>query len=154
MSPLTAQLSAPTPASLMGTMIEGSQTLVTFTLTNFGGAGSGPLQVNLPAAPWLSVVTAQPIASLAPNQSGQITLALTPTNGQPLGEYPGDLVVQGSNSSVTVPFVFTAVSTLTGNLQVTVQDELSIYGAGQPNLAGATVTVSDFLTGTNVGTFR
>ena len=149
-SPPTAQLSA-MPASLVGTMIEGNQTLVPFIVTNSGGAASGPLQVNLPAAPWLSVVTAQPIASLAPNQSCQITLALTPTNGQPLGEYPGSLVVQGTNSSVTVPFVFTAVSTLVGNLQVTVQDELSIYGAGQPNLAGATVTVSDFLTGATEG---
>jgi hypothetical protein len=149
MSPLTAQLSA-IPASLAGTMIEGSQTLVSFALTNSGGAASGPLQVNLPSAPWLAAVTAQPVPSLSPNQGGQITLALTPANGQQLGEYPGELVVQGSNSSVTIPFVFTAVSTLTGNLQVTVQDELSIYGAGQPNLAGATVSVSDFLTGTNV----
>ncbi len=143
-SPPTAQLSA-MPASLVGTMIEGSQTLVPFIVTNTGGAASGPIQVNLPAAPWLSVVTAQPIASIAPNQSAQITLALTPTNGQQLGEYPGSLVVQGTNSSVTVPFVFTAVSTLAGNLQVTAQDEFA-------NVGGATVTVSDFLSGATVGT--
>jgi hypothetical protein len=150
MSPLTAQLSA-VPASLVGTMIEGSQTLVSFTLTNSGGAASGPLQVSLPVTPWLSCVTVQPIPSLAPNQSGQIMLALTPTNGQQLGEYPGDLIIQGSNSTVTVPFAFAAVSTLVGNLQVTVQDELSIYGTGNPNLSNATVTVSDYLTGTNLG---
>ena len=150
MSPLSAQLST-TPASLVGTMLEGAQTLYSFTLTNSGGSASGPLQINLPAAPWLSVVTAQPIPSLASGQSGQIMLALTPTNGQPLGAYPGSLVVQGSNASVTVPFVFTAVSSLKGNLQVTAQDEISIYGAGNPNLSNATVTVSDFLTGTNVG---
>jgi len=150
MSPLTAQLSA-TPATLVGTMIEGSQTLVTFTLTNSGGAATGPLQVNLPATPWLACVTAQPVPSLAPNQGCQIMLALTPTNGQQLGQYPGSLVVQGSNSFVTVPFVFTAVSTLTGNLAVTVQDELTIYGAGNPNLSNATVSVANFLTGAEVG---
>jgi hypothetical protein len=149
-SPPTAQL-ATTPASLVAAMINGTQTLVSFTLTNFGGAPSGPIQVNLPAAPWLSVVTAQPISSLPTNQGGQIMLSLMPTNGQTLGEYTGDIVVQGSNNSLTVPFVFTDVSTLKGNLQVTAQDELSIYGAGNPNLSNATVTVSDFLTGTNVG---
>jgi hypothetical protein len=150
-SPPRAQL-ATTPASLVGAMINGTQTLVTFTLTNFGGAPSGPIQVNLPAAPWLSLVTMQPISSLATNQSGQIMLSLMPTNGQTLGEYTGDILIQGSNTSLTVPFVFTDVSTLKGNLQVTVQDELSIYGAGNPNLSNATVTVTDFLTGTNVST--
>jgi hypothetical protein len=133
-------------------MLEGGQTLVSFTLTNSGGSASGPLQVNLPVgAPWLSVVTAQPIPSLASGQGGQIMLALTPTNGQLLGAYSGDLVVQGSNASVTAPFVFTAVSSLNGNLQVTAQDELSIYATNNPNLSNATVTVTDFLTGTNVG---
>jgi hypothetical protein len=149
-SPPTAVLST-TPQTLVGTMIEGSQTLISFTLSNAGTAASGPVQVNVPAVPWLSVATAQPVPSLAANQSGQIMLSLMPTNGQPLGEYPGELVVQGSNSSVTLPFVFTAVSSLKGNLQVTAQDELSIYGAGNPNLSNATVIVSDFLTGTNVG---
>jgi hypothetical protein len=149
-SPPTAQL-ATTPASLVGAMIDGTQTLVSFTLTNFGGAPTGPIQVNLPAAPWLTLATAQPIPSLATNQGGTIMLSLMPTNGQALGEYTGDIVVQGSNTSLTVPFVFTDVSTLKGNLQVTAQDELSIYGAGNPNLSNATVTVSDFLTGTNVG---
>ncbi len=108
MSPLTAVLSA-MPSSLVGTMSEGSQTLVTFVLTNSGGAASGPLQIEIPSASWLSVATAQPVPSLAPGQSATITLALTPTNGQPLGEYPGSLVVQGTNTSLTVPFVFTAV---------------------------------------------
>ena len=151
MSPPTAQF-ATLPPSLVGAMVDGSQTLVSFTLTNFGGAPSGPIQVDLPPVPWLSTVTAQPLPSLAPGQSGQVMLALTPTNGQQLGEYPGNLVVQGSNTSLSVPFVFTAVSSLKGNLQVTVQDELSVYGAGNPNLSNATVTVSDFLTGTVVGT--
>jgi hypothetical protein len=156
--PITATISPPraqfatTPPNLVGAMINGTQTLVTFALTNFGGAPSGPIQVNLPPAPWLSLATAQPIPSLATNQGGQIMLSLMPTNGQALGEYTGDLVIQGSNSSITVPFVFTDVSSLKGNLVVTAQDELTVYGASHPNLSNATVTVTDFLTGTNVGT--
>jgi hypothetical protein len=148
-SPPTAQFAA-APSSLVGAMIEGRQTLVTFTLANVGGALSGPLQVNLPAAPWLSVVTSQPIPSLAPGQSGQIMLALMPTNGQALGEYTGDLIVQGTNSSLTVPFVFTAVSSLKGSMQVTVQDELSYYETNSPGVSNAMVTVTDFLSGSNV----
>jgi hypothetical protein len=142
-TPPTAQLSVD-PPSLLGAMMNGKQTLVSFTVTNFGAAPSGPIQVTLPAASWLTCATVQPIPSLAPGQSGQIMLSLMPTNGQTLGEYPGDLIVQGSNNALTVPFVFTDVSALKGNLQVTAQDELSIYGAGNPNLSNATVTVSDF----------
>jgi hypothetical protein len=53
---------------------------------------------------------------------------------------------------LAVPFQFDCVSTLTGDLQVTVQDELSSYGAGSPNVSNATVTVSDFPPGTNIAT--
>ena len=152
MSLPSAQL-ASVPDSLSGTMVvNGSQTMVSFVVTNLGGAASGALLVNLPAgAPWLSLVTAQPVASLDVDQSCQITLALTAGSNQTLGQYTGDIVVAGTNSSVSIPFAFTAVSTATGNLAVTVQDELSIYGARQPNLEGATVTVSDLLTGILVG---
>jgi hypothetical protein len=151
MSALTAQLAA-NPASLSATMVEGSQTLVTFALTNTGGAASGPLSVNLPSGvPWLSVATTQPIPSLDPGQGCQITLALTPSLDLQLGPYSSDLVVEGTSASVAVPFEFTAVSTALGNLQVTVQDELSIYGTPPSNVADATVTVTDFLTGTQMG---
>ena len=44
-SPLEAQL-ATIPATLIGTMVEGSQTVVQFTLTNSGAAASGRLQVS------------------------------------------------------------------------------------------------------------
>ena len=77
------------PAIVQGTMVPGSQTLVTFGMENVGGTASGSLQVLLPNnTPWLSVVTAQPLASLAPGQSNQVTLALTPTNNLTLGAIP------------------------------------------------------------------
>ena len=139
------------PATLHGTMVPGSQTLVSFGLANVGGTSSGTLQAILPAnAPWLSVVTAQPLASLVPGQTNQITLALTPTNGLPLGPYSGSLIIAGQNFQTSVPFTFNCVSTQVGDLQVTAQDEFTLVSPGAPNLSNATVTVSDYLTGSNV----
>jgi hypothetical protein len=140
-----------TPPDLSGTMVGGGQTLVTFGLANLGGVASGSLQILLPTnTPWLSVVTAQPLASLAPGQTNLVTLALTPTNGLALGPYAGGIVVGGPNTALTVPFTFFCVSTQVGNLQVTAQDEFTLVSPGAPNLSNATVTVTDFLTGTNV----
>ena len=85
-----------TPAALTGTMVGGAQTLVSFALANLGGVASGNLQVVLPGgAPWLSVVTAQPMPSLGPGQTNQVILALTPTNNLTLGDYSGSMHHRG-----------------------------------------------------------
>ena len=68
-------------------MLQGGQTLVNFTVANLGGVTSGPVQVLLPQAPWLTAVTPQPIPPLAPGQTNQVTLALTPAANLPLGPY-------------------------------------------------------------------
>ena len=148
-TPVYPQLVA-TPASLNATMIGGGQTLVSFYVANQGGITSGPVQVLLPSVPWLSTVTPLPIPPLAPGQSNLVTLALTPSPGLPLGAYPGLVGLSTANAASTVPFVFYCVSDLTGALQVTVQDQLSVYGAGSPNVSNATVKVTDFLTGAPV----
>ena len=58
-----------------------------------------------------------------------------------------------SNTQLQVPSsISICVSSLEGALQVTVQDEFSIYGAGNPNVSNATVIVTDFLTGASVAT--
>jgi len=62
------------------------------------------------------------------------------------------VVVACANSEVPVPFTFDCVSTQVGNLQVTAQDEFTLVSPGAPNVSNATVTVTDFLTGTNVAT--
>jgi hypothetical protein len=149
---LEPQLTA-APPSLSGTMVGGQQTFVSFSIANLGGAPSGSIQLLLPAnAPWLSTVTLQPMASLAPGQTNLVTLALTPATNLALGAYPGSVVVACANSEVSVPFTFDCVSTQVGNLQVTAQDEFTLVSPGAPNVSNATVTVSDFLTGTNVAT--
>jgi len=139
------------PSPLHGTMIPGRQTLLSFTLANLGGVASDSLQVILPSgAPWLSVVTAQPLASLAPGQSNVVTLAFTPTNGTTLGAYSGSLIIAGATFESTVPFTINCVSTAVGSLQVTAQDEFTLVSPGAPNLSNAVVTVTDFLSGSNV----
>jgi uncharacterized repeat protein (TIGR03803 family) len=147
--PPTPQLTA-TPASLKASMVAGGQTLVNFNVVNTGGAASGPVQVLLPSTTWLTTVTPLPIPPLAPGQTNQVTLALTPPLNLPLGAYTGTVELVSSNAAAAVPFQFDCISDLTGALQVTVQDELSIYGAGSPNVSNATVTVTDFLTGSPV----
>ena len=147
--PTTPNLVA-TPSSLHAAMLQGGQTLVSFTVANMGGSASGPVEVLLPQAPWLSLVTAQPMPSLAPGQSNLVTVALTPAANLPLGPYSSGLVLAGSNTETSVPFTFNCVSTISGALQVTAQDELSYFGADSPNVSNATVVVTDFFTGTNV----
>src|SRR5581483_3045943 len=149
MTALAPQLVA-TPASLSGVMVVGGQTLVSFSLANVGGAASGPVQVLLPSAPWLSLVTPASLPSLATGAGNVVTLALTPAANLALGPYTGALELFGSGTQLQVPFSFDCVSSQVGALQVTVQDELSIYGAGNPNVSNATVSVTDFITGTNV----
>src|SRR5581483_11549261 len=147
--PSYPQLAA-TPSSLNAAMVQGAQTLVSFSAANTGGASTGPVGVLMPQAPWLGLVTAQTMPSLGSGQSATVTLALTPPSNLPVGPYSGSLILTLSNSYVVVPFTFNCISAARGSLQVTVQDELSIFGTGTPNVSNATVTVTDFLTHTNI----
>jgi len=140
-----------TPDTLVGSMVGGGQTLVSFEVANQGASDSGDLRVLIPSVPWMSLVTTQVVASLGPGQSNLVTLALTPDLTVPLGAYPGQITLAGTNAQVVVPFNFNCVSDLRGALQVTVQDQLSLLATNTPNVANATVTVTDFLTGTQVG---
>jgi len=139
------------PAQLHANMVPGGQTLVTFNLENLGGMDTGPMQVLLPGgAPWLSAVTAQPLVSLAPGQSNLVTVALTPSNNMVLGPYSGSLIIAGPTFQSEVPFTFDCVSTAVGSLLVTAHDEFTLLSPGAPNLSNATVTVTDYLTGSNL----
>jgi Concanavalin A-like lectin/glucanases superfamily/Immunoglobulin domain/Carboxypeptidase regulatory-like domain/Immunoglobulin I-set domain len=144
--PAVPQL-AVTPSSLNASMVQGGQTLVNFWVENIGGATSGPVSVDLPQVSWLTQVTPQPISPLAPGQSNEVTLALTPPSNLTLGANRGNLELTSSNQELSVPFTFDCISTAVGALQVTVQDELTYYSAGNPNVSNATITVSDFQTG-------
>jgi hypothetical protein len=148
---LAPQLTA-TPTSLKASMIQGGQTLVSFFAINTGGSATGPISVILSPAPWLSLVTPQPIPSLSPGQSNLIMLALTPATNLALGNYSGGVELSAANASLSIPFTFDCISTAEGALQVTAQDELTYFETNSPNVSNATVTVSDFVTGSNVAT--
>ena len=143
---LTPKLIA-NPGTLQAGMIPANQTVVQFTLTNSGGAASGPLQIVLPSNySFLSLSTPASIPSLAPGASTQVTLLLSPTPTLPLATYSGNIIVQGPAGNTTIPFSFVNLATATGELQITTVDEFTYYAAGSPNLAGAGVTVTNALT--------
>ena len=144
--PLAPRLVAQ-PGTIISGMVPGNQQLVTFNVTNNGGAASGPVQVAIPQAPWLSLISPATIGSLAPGQSATVTLQLLPAADLPLGAYTGTISVIGQAASLNVPFQFQAMSTATGNLEVDAQDEFTFYAQGSPLVDDASVVLKDLQTG-------
>ena len=140
--PLRANLVA-NPGFLNTGMVVGTQSQVSFVVNNTGGADSGPLTVTIPNAPWLSLLSPSTIPSIASGGKATVVLQLTPAADLALQEYSGSIVISGADSSVSESFTFRAVSTAVGSLTVTAQDELSFFATDKPNLAGATVNLTD-----------
>jgi hypothetical protein len=138
------------PLSLSAGMRRGSQTSVELSVTNNGGAASGPVSTLLPALPWISVSTGAQIASLAPGEGALITLLLTPPADLPLGDHTGSLAINATNTGVTVPFTFRSLSDNTGILKLSAVDELTFYAEGSPKLTNASVRLSVPETGETV----
>jgi hypothetical protein len=146
-APLVPRLAA-LPAALAAGMIPGNQTIVQFSLTNQGGAATGPLQVLLPPQfTFLALSTPAAIGSLAPGDSTQVALLLTPGADVPLGKYTGTVVIRGAAGDTSVPFSFINLSSAVGELQITTVDEFTYFAQNTPNLAGASVLVTNALTG-------
>jgi hypothetical protein len=148
--PLTPQLVA-NPGFLERGMVRGQQAVVSFVVSNLGGAPSGDLHVLLPSAPWLSLATASTIPSLAPGATATVILTLTPAADLPLTVFSGSLALVGSNVELSLPFSFRSVSTAVGDIRVSVVDEYTFYADGSPQGAGATVTLTDAISGAILG---
>lgn len=131
-----------------------TQTIVSFEVSNNGGAPSGDLRVTLPAVPWISLLSTSSVASLLPGQKTTVTLALNPPADLPLTRYDGNLVLAGANAGVSVPFQFRALSEAVGDLRVTVSDEYTYFVAEAPKVTNATVRVRDVITGNVVAQGR
>ena len=136
-------------------MLRGEQRLVQFLVTNTGGAATGPLQLDLPEAPWLQAVTGQAIDDLLPGASATVILQLTPTADLPLGAYTGALQLVATQPGlgdvgVSLPFTFRNLSSAVGDLQIEVVDEFTYFAEGAPRVANAEVVVRDAFTGTIV----
>lgn len=130
------------PTRLDSGVVRGSQATVEFEVINQGGADSGPLDVTLPDLPWMRVASALPLSSLAPGESVQVTLALTPDETLALGLHEGRLAVGNDTGRVTVPFSIRHVSEALGDVRVPVHDENTYYGNGSL-VAGAAVVLRD-----------
>ena len=151
--PLRPQLAA-SPAFLARGILRNTQTIVSFEVSNNGGAPSGDLRVTLPAVPWISLLSTSNVASLLPGQKTTVTLALNPPADLPLTRYDGNLVLAGANAGVSVPFQFRALSEAVGDLRVTVSDEYTYFVAEAPKVTNATVRVRDVITGNVVAQGR
>jgi len=150
-SPRTPTLVA-NPGFLRTGMTRGNQSFVQFQLSNVGGAPTGDLQVLLPSIPWLKLVSPENVPSLAPGESTEVMLSLLPDLSLPLGQYDGSLVIQSAIASSNVDFQFRAISDALGDLQVDVSDDFTYYVEGSPKVEGATVTLTDRISGDRVAT--
>ncbi|HWE97612.1 MAG TPA: CARDB domain-containing protein [Tepidisphaeraceae bacterium] len=131
------------PTYLNAGMLVGQQTLVSFQVTNNGGAASGDVQVLLPGASYLSLASAATIPSLAPGQSATVTLALSPAANLTLGQYTGTLALNYAGTGLSIPYTFTAISSAVGDVQIIVDDIFTFNASGAPRVAGASVSLLD-----------
>ena len=131
------------PQQLSTGVKRGGQRLVEFQVANAGGAPSGPISVSLPPIPWLSLISPNPLPSLAPGETNSVTLSLTPDDNQPLTVFNGNLALNAVGVGLSVPFEFRLLSEARGDLKVTAMDEFTFYAAGAPRVSNATVVVRD-----------
>ena len=110
------------------------------------------MTVSLPQVPWLSTGIAEPMASLEPDASTKVVLILSPTADMPLGEYNGQIGINGTSCSFIVPVSFRLLSDAVGDLVVTVTDEYTYYAEGSPKVAGEEITLTDAIDGQVVRT--
>ena len=138
--------------TLQSGMLRGEQTAVEVTITNEGGATAENIEVLLPDAPWLSLASSETIDSLAPGESTNVTLLLSPDADQDLTVYRGNILLDaaGNDGDLSLPFEFRAVSEAVGNLQVNVVDELFYFTEEAPKLEDASVVLRDYFTGEEV----
>jgi len=135
------------PSSLNSSALRGENSTVSFKITNTGGLATGVIQVLLPDIPWINLVSANPISSLEPGQSADVSLRLSPDSDVPLTLYTGNLALNAANGgSKSVPYRFRVVTDLEGDLTVDVVDELFYFTDEAPKLAGARVIVRDAIT--------
>jgi hypothetical protein len=138
--PLAPNLAA-NPGFLNTGMLVGAQSTVSFTVVNNGGAPSGDLQVSLPGTPYLSLASPATIPSLATGASSTVTLELSPPSNLPLEQYTGTIGVSNTQTGISVPFTFTAITNAVGTVHVLVDDDYRFDKAGSPRVQGATVNL-------------
>jgi hypothetical protein len=141
--PLAPQLIA-NPGYLSSGMLVGQQTVASFDVLNTGGASSGDLAVQLPTnLTWMKLSSPALIPSIPAGGKATVTLILNPPADLPLTLYNGNLAVFNNTASLSLPFQFRAVSSATGDLQVTATDDYTYYVADAPKVTNGIITVRD-----------
>jgi hypothetical protein len=153
--PLNVSVVIPTPhltgpAILKTGMVRGEQATWEFSVTNDGGAPTGPIQLAVPQAPWLTLATPQTMPSLDPGQSANIDLVLSPSSTLPLGPYTGTIGLNYAGTGLGLPFSFNNISSAVGDVQVQVVDENTYYGTNKTGLANANVSLLSPFDGTTI----
>ena len=140
------------PGQLSAAIVPGQQTTLALKVKNGGSLRTTNLRILIPASvPWLTPASGQTIAPIEPGGETSVSLLLQPPSDLPLTTYFGNLVVvDDAGQGATLPYQFRAVSNARGGLNVDVVDEFYFFSPDTPKVAGATVIVSDLVTGENV----
>lgn len=140
-----AELTVDTPNLEYG-MLLGDVTFVTFTVENTGGAHSGPLTLDLPDVPWITLLSATNAQGLAPGDVSKITLALAPDSTLDIAKCQGALSVNSGGANVSIPFEFNAVSNETGTLAIEVTDQFTYFDPDAPLVENASIKIVNPIT--------
>lgn len=138
--------------ALTSGMLRGDQTTVECSVTNAGGATAKNIKVQIPDVSWLKLASAETISNLGIGETTKITLLLTPNRQLELGEYNGNILLDGdgSDGDLSVPFKFRAISDAVASLRVNVENEFTRYAAGSPKLANAAVILRDYFSSAEI----
>ena len=139
-----------TTSRIRASMLRGEPRVIDVTVSNNGGRETGPMDLLLPNASWLSVVTDEELPSLAPGESTTVSLLLTPPADMELTEYKGTIQFRADADHLNIPFTFRAVSEAVGSLSVIAFDDLFFYTSEAPKLADARVRIVDAVSGNQV----
>ncbi len=137
------------PASLVTTMIKGQSTIREFTVRNIGMGETGLVTVEIPEAPWMTLISPDSIETLQPSGTAVVSLRLDPTDDLPLNvPITGNFVINCENANnIAVPFSIETISDQTGDLLVDVVDEYTYFSGNGPHVEGAHVVLKHSYTG-------
>ncbi|MFM7259247.1 MAG: CARDB domain-containing protein [bacterium] len=121
------------PTSVNESMLVGAVKYFNVTFRNLGAAPTGPLQVAISSAPWLSLASPASIAPLAPGEQTVVNVRLSPAENLPLGPYsaaPFVTLTDTTDPSVWAGAngVFTATSDAGAAVTIEARNEFSYYG--------------------------
>ena len=133
------------PSSLSENIIRGTQKLVNIELSNLGEVTARNVQLDLPHDPRLSLVTFSAMnqtatpPDLPPRLSASITLAVTTSSDNGLGEMSGVIAVNSDLASATLRYKFYITSIQQLDLVFFMKDEYTYFASGAPLVSGAEV---------------